>query len=48
MLYSFYYSFICISCLSKNEWQYELYQYITQTMHVTVGTKGPLPFYDSL
>ncbi len=22
----------------KNEWQYELYQYITQTMHVTVGT----------
>ncbi len=32
----------------KNEWQYELYQYITQTMHVTVGTKGPLPFFTIL
>lgn len=33
----------------KNEWQYEIYQYITQIMHVTIGTKGPLPFfYDSL
>lgn len=32
----------------KNEWQYELYQYITQTMHVIVGTKGPLPFFTIL
>ncbi|QIT18445.1 hypothetical protein [Acinetobacter pittii] len=32
----------------KNEWQYQLYQYITQTMHVTVGTKGPLPFFTIL
>ncbi len=32
----------------KNELQYELYQYITQTMHVTVGTKGPLPFFTIL
>ena len=32
----------------KNEWQYELYQYITQTMHVTIGTKGPLPFFTIL
>lgn len=32
----------------KNEWQYELYQYITQTMHVNVGTKGPLPFFTIL
>ncbi|MGB8810915.1 MAG: hypothetical protein WCD17_16290 [Acinetobacter calcoaceticus] len=32
----------------KNEWQYELYQYITQIMHVTIGTKGPLPFFTIL
>ncbi|HFG6920993.1 Uncharacterised protein [Acinetobacter baumannii] len=32
----------------KNEWQYEIYQYITQIMHVTIGTKGPLPFFTIL
>lgn len=32
----------------KNEWQYELYQYITLIMHVTIGTKGPLPFFTIL
>ncbi len=29
----------------KNEWQYELYQYITQTMHVTVGTERPITVF---
>ncbi|MDC4765313.1 hypothetical protein NQ808_19360, partial [Acinetobacter baumannii] len=32
----------------KNGWQYEIYQYITQIMHVTIGTKGPLPFFTIL
>lgn len=32
----------------RNEWQYNLYQYITKNMHVTIGTKGPLPFFTIL
>ncbi|MBJ9956298.1 hypothetical protein [Acinetobacter courvalinii] len=32
----------------RNQWQYELYRYITEQMLITVGTKGPLPFFTIL
>lgn len=32
----------------ENDWQYSLYQYITQDLLITVGTKGPLPFFTVL
>ena len=44
MFYSFIIPLFVFPTYPKNEWQYEIYQYITQIMHVTIGTKGPLPF----
>ena len=32
----------------RNQWQYETYRYITEQMLITVGTKGPLPFFTIL
>ncbi|WHR57642.1 hypothetical protein [Acinetobacter haemolyticus] len=32
----------------KNEWQYGIYRYITEEMFITIGTKGPLPFFTIL
>ncbi|MGE8645909.1 hypothetical protein [Acinetobacter vivianii] len=32
----------------RNQWQYEIYRYITEQMLITVGTKGPLPFFTIL
>lgn len=32
----------------KNLWQYEIYRYITEQMLISVGTKGPLPFFTIL
>ncbi|ENW79923.1 hypothetical protein F909_03027 [Acinetobacter sp. ANC 3929] len=32
----------------RNQWQYEIYRYITEHMLITVGTKGPLPFFTIL
>ncbi|MCH7337193.1 hypothetical protein [Acinetobacter sp. NIPH 2699] len=32
----------------KNQWQYDLYRYITEEMFIIVGTKGPLPFFTIL
>ncbi|WP_332604586.1 hypothetical protein [Acinetobacter sp. ESBL14] len=32
----------------RNEWQYEIYRHITEQMLITVGTKGPLPFFTIL
>ncbi len=32
----------------KNLWQYEIYRYITESMFIIIGTKGPLPFFTIL
>ena len=32
----------------KTYWQYNIYEYITKNMLITVGTKGPLPFFTIL
>ena len=32
----------------RNDWQYSIYKYITQNLLITVGTKGPLPFFTIL
>jgi hypothetical protein len=32
----------------QNLWQYEIYRYITEQMLISVGTKGPLPFFTIL
>ncbi|ENV08693.1 hypothetical protein F966_02808 [Acinetobacter higginsii] len=32
----------------RNQWQYEIYRYITEQMLITVGTKGPIPFFTIL
>lgn len=32
----------------KNDGQYAIYEYITENMFITVGTKGPLPFFTIL
>lgn len=32
----------------KNQWQYDLYRFITEEMFIIVGTKGPLPFFTIL
>lgn len=32
----------------KNQWQYDIYRYITEEMLIIVGTKGPLPFFTIL
>ncbi|CAM4421947.1 hypothetical protein F901_03367 [Acinetobacter dispersus] len=32
----------------RNQWQFEIYRYITEQMLITVGTKGPLPFFTIL
>ncbi|USA54957.1 hypothetical protein NDN13_07180 [Acinetobacter sp. C32I] len=32
----------------RNQWQYEIYRYITEHMLITVGIKGPLPFFTIL
>ena len=32
----------------KNEWQYDIYRYITKEMLVIIGTEGPLPFFTIL
>ena len=32
----------------KNEWQYDIYRYITNEMLVIIGTEGPLPFFTIL
>ena len=43
MFYSFIIPLFVFPTYPKNEWQYEIYQYITKIMHVTIGTKV-LPF----
>lgn len=32
----------------RNQWQYEIYRYISEQMLITVGSKGPLPFFTIL
>ena len=32
----------------KNLWQYEIYRYISESMFIIIGTKGPLPFFTIL
>lgn len=32
----------------KNQWQYDIYRYITNEMLVIIGTEGPLPFFTIL
>lgn len=32
----------------RHDWQYSIYKYITENLLITVGTKGPLPFFTIL
>ncbi|MFK4205789.1 hypothetical protein [Acinetobacter junii] len=32
----------------KNQWQYDIYRYITNEMLVIIGTEGRLPFFNIL
>lgn len=32
----------------KNQWQYDIYRYITNEMLVIIGTEGLLPFFNIL
>ena len=44
MFYSFIIPLFVFPTYPKTNGSTEIYQYITKIMHVTIGTKGPLPF----
>ncbi len=32
----------------RNNWQYSIYRFITENIYISIGTKGPLPFFTVL